>query len=135
MKQWINARQLNRRSKKHSQQVNSQFTILTDTKLTRIEREGKSAHLELHQHATKETYRKKVDGMFVFIGQTPATDLISDVIQTDHYGYILTTPEMNTDIVGVFAAGDINSKRYRQLTTAMSDGTIAALEAHRYLCA
>lgn len=111
------------------------FTIMTGTKLNRIEREGKTAYLELRQQATGETYRRKVDGMFVFIGQKPATDLISDMIQTDQHGYIVATPEMNTEVAGVFAAGDIVSKKYRQLTTAMSDGTIAALEAHRYLCA
>ena len=50
----------------------------------------------------------------------------------DH-GYILTDENMGTGIPGVFAAGDVRSKTYRQITTAMADGTIAALEAARYL--
>lgn len=111
------------------------FTIFTGTKLTGIEANGKSATIELSNVASDEKQQLKTDGMFVFIGQKPATDTISDLIKTDQYGYILASPEMNTEIAGVFAAGDIISKKYRQLTTAMSDGTIAALEAHRYLCA
>jgi len=111
------------------------FTIFTGTRLQAIAREGTGAQLELYQQSTGETLRSKVDGIFVFIGQKPATELIRDVIQTDEHGYIIASPEMNTDLAGVFAAGDIISKRYRQLTTAMSDGTIAALEAHRYVCA
>lgn len=111
------------------------FTIFTSTKLTEIEADGKSANIELRNIASGEKQQLKVDGMFVFIGQKPATDTISDLIKTDKYGYILATSDMNTEIEGIFAAGDIISKKYRQLTTAMSDGTIAALEAHRYLCA
>lgn len=111
------------------------FTILTGTKLTQIEPVGDSAVIELHHTASGMTSKMNTEGMFVFIGQKPATESISELIKTDRHGYILATPEMDTGIPGVFAAGDIISKRYRQLTTAMSDGTIAALEAHRYLCA
>lgn len=110
------------------------FTILTGTKLTEVKQHGRSANIELNHIASGKNKQIKADGMFVFIGQKPATDSISGLIKVDQHGYILATPEMNTGLPGVFAAGDIISKRYRQLTTAMSDGTIAALEAHRYLC-
>ena len=49
-------------------------------------------------------------------------------------GYIIADRDMRTSLPGVFAAGDVISKKYRQLTTAAADGTIAALEAGRYLC-
>lgn len=110
------------------------FTIFTNTKLTGIKPDGKSAQIELSDVASGEKQQLMADGMFVFIGQKPATDSINDIITTDQHGYIQATAEMNTEVAGVFAAGDIVSKKYRQLTTAMSDGTIAALEAHRYLC-
>ncbi len=110
------------------------FTVMTGTKLTAIEPQGSSALIDLENVASGETEQIKTDGMFVFIGQKPATDSLSEQIKRDKHGYILATEDMNTGIPGVFAAGDIISKRYRQLTTAMSDGTIAALEAHRYLC-
>ncbi|WP_163338001.1 NAD(P)/FAD-dependent oxidoreductase [Desulfopila sp. IMCC35008] len=110
------------------------FTIMTGTKLTAIEPQGSSALVDLENVESGEKEQIKTDGMFVFIGQKPATDSLSEQIKTDKYGYIMVTEDMNTPIPGVFAAGDIISKRYRQLTTAMSDGTIAALEAHRYLC-
>lgn len=110
------------------------FNIMTSTKLTQIQPEGDYAVIELSNTDSGKTHELRTEGIFVFIGQKPATDLISELIQVDKYGYILATPEMNTGLSGVFAAGDIISKKYRQLTTAMSDGTIAALETHRYLC-
>lgn len=75
----------------------------------------------------------KADGIFVFIGQKPNTDDFKDLLCLDPQGYILTTEDMETNVPGVFAAGDVRPKRYRQITTAMNDGTIAALNAEKYL--
>lgn len=55
------------------------------------------------------------------------------MINLDDYGYIITDESMNTNIKGVYAAGDVRKKEYRQITTAVADGTIAALEAERYI--
>lgn len=54
-------------------------------------------------------------------------------MRKDKWGYLISDENMQTNIEGVYAAGDIRSKKYRQITTAVSDGTIAALEAEKYL--
>lgn len=74
-----------------------------------------------------------VEGIFGFIGTEPKTDLFKNYINLSKYGYIITDENMKTNIEGVFAAGDVRDKLYRQITTAVADGTIAALEAERYI--
>jgi len=73
------------------------------------------------------------EGVFIFIGFIPQTELFGKKLKTDQWGYLVTDENMATNIPGVFAIGDIRSKKYRQITTAVSDGTIAALEAEHYI--
>jgi thioredoxin reductase (NADPH) len=75
----------------------------------------------------------KAHGMFVFIGQKPNTSIFKDMVSLDDQGYILADADMQTNVSGVFAAGDVVVKKHRQITTAMGDGTIAALNAVGYL--
>jgi thioredoxin reductase (NADPH) len=75
----------------------------------------------------------EADGVFVFMGQRPNTRVLEGIIALNPGGYILTDNAMATSCPGVFAAGDVVAKKYRQLTTAMADGTIAALEAARFV--
>ncbi|MCX5915864.1 MAG: NAD(P)/FAD-dependent oxidoreductase, partial [Deltaproteobacteria bacterium] len=74
-----------------------------------------------------------VDGIFVFIGQNPNTGLFHGIVNLDANGYVIAGPNMGTDVPGVYAAGDVVQKSYRYLTTAMADGTIAALAAEKYI--
>ncbi len=67
------------------------------------------------------------DGVFIFVGMKPNLEMIEDKIELDQWGYILTDEDMKTNIEGVFAVGDVTSKKYRQITTAIADGTIAAI--------
>lgn len=67
------------------------------------------------------------DGVFVFIGMKPNIELFKDKLQLDKWGYITTDEDMQTSIPGVYAIGDVISKKYRQITTAVADGTIAAM--------
>jgi thioredoxin reductase (NADPH) len=87
----------------------------------------------LKDEKTGLTQTKDVDGIFVFMGQKPNTCGFNDRLELDEQGYILTDENMHTCLPGVFCAGDVRFKKYRQITTAMSDGTIAALEAERYI--
>ena len=63
------------------------------------------------------------------MGLVPNTNFLKNIpIQLTEYGYIITNPQMETNIKGVYAAGDVRDKRHRQITIAVGDGTIAALE-------
>jgi len=75
----------------------------------------------------------KTDGAFIFIGYVPNTEFLKEKIDLNKWGEIIVSSDMSASIEGVYAAGDSIAKRYRQVTTAVSDGTIAALAASTYL--
>ena len=75
----------------------------------------------------------KIDGLFVAIGKTPETAIFKDLITLDEYGYIDSGENCNTNIAGIFVAGDNRTKSVRQLVTATSDGAVAAIEAVKYI--
>jgi len=82
---------------------------------------------------TKEKYTKKIDGVFIFVGYEPRTEEFRGVLQRNSQNEIITDAHFETSIEGVFAAGDCIQKKYRQITTAVSDGTNAALNALEFL--
>lgn len=103
---------------------------------THIEEISSGERLEsvlLHSGATGKTFERKVDGIFVYIGQDLQTELLGGQVRLDDCGYIVVDEQMRTDLPGVFAAGDVIREKYRQITTAMGDGTIAALSVVGYL--
>lgn len=80
-----------------------------------------------------ESYNFKTDGTFIFIGYLPNTEFLKGKVELNKWGEILTKDDMSTNIEGVFAAGDSTAKRFRQVTTAVSDGTIAALAGSKFV--
>jgi len=89
--------------------------------------------LEVEELATKERKQLPTDGVFVFIGMVPRTDLLARYVPLAPGGYVETTDAMETTVPGLYAAGDLRVKRFRQITTAVADGTIAALAAQKFL--
>jgi thioredoxin reductase (NADPH) len=85
---------------------------------------------DLKTHELKEL---TCDGVFIFAGMKPNLELFGDHFKLDRFGYIEIDQEMHTNVPNVFAAGDVASKRLRQITTAVSDGTIAAVATAREL--
>ena len=74
-----------------------------------------------------------IDGLFIEIGYIPVSGICKDIINTDSKGYIIANEDCKTNIDGIFCSGDVRIKDIRQLTTACSDGTTAALNACKYL--
>ena len=90
--------------------------------------------LKLEDVETKDISDLKIDGLFVAIGHDPATKLFIEHLNMDEEGYIITAPDSTaTSIPGVFAAGDVQDKKYRQAVTAAGTGCMAALEAEHYI--
>jgi thioredoxin reductase (NADPH) len=83
---------------------------------------------------TGETSTLPVNGLFYAIGHDPATALVRTQLETDPEGYIVTVPgTTETSVRGVFAAGDVQDKRYRQAITSAGSGCMAALEVEKFL--
>ncbi|MFK7873761.1 MAG: thioredoxin-disulfide reductase [Oligoflexales bacterium] len=89
--------------------------------------------VELCNTETQETKSLKVDGLFYGIGHQPNSAMFKPWVETDTHGYIHTTQNVNTNVPGVFAAGDIADPLYKQAITAAGMGCQAALQASRYL--
>lgn len=98
--------------------------------------EKKVEAVRIKNNQTQEVKEIPINGFFVAIGHQPNSDIFKDFITMDETGYILTEPGTSkTNIEGVFAAGDVQDKNYRQAVTAAGSGCMAALDAERYLSA
>jgi thioredoxin reductase (NADPH) len=89
--------------------------------------------LRIENVKTKEVRELRTDGVFIFVGYVPRTDLVKGLVRMNPWGYVETGEDMSTDVPGLYVAGDIRSKQFRQITTAVADGTIAALAVQKYL--
>lgn len=95
---------------------------------------GRVTGVQLHRPVTGERSILPVEGLFVAIGHDPATSLFKDQLAMDQEGYILVTPGSTaTSVPGVFAAGDVQDKHFRQAVVSAGMGCMAALEAEHYL--
>jgi thioredoxin reductase (NADPH) len=89
--------------------------------------------LKLRNVMTNEATDLAATGLFVFVGFRPNTGIIDGHVEHDEMGYLLTDPNMHTSIRGLFAAGDVRAQLTRQVTTAVGDGTTAAIAVEKYL--
>ncbi len=119
--------------------ANKKINILYDTEVTEVTGSDNPkgvTGITLHNTVTGTKSTLGVDGLFVAIGHSPATSLFAGKLDMDESGYIKTAPDStHTSVAGVFAAGDVKDKIFRQAVTAAGMGCMAALEAERFLAA
>ncbi len=111
--------------------ANPKISFLMEHEPRAFIKSGDKMIAEVEDLKTKEMKTLTADGIFVFIGQKPNLDMFGDKLKLDQWGYVKTDEDMRTNIDGVFAIGDVTSKKYRQITTAIADGTIAAIAITR----
>ncbi|NAP01065.1 thioredoxin-disulfide reductase, partial [Halomonas sp. MG34] len=96
-------------------------------------KDGKVGSVTLKDTLTGEVKEENIDGVFIYIGMVPLSEPFKSLGITNEVGYIPTNEHMETNVSGVFAAGDIREKTLRQIVTATGDGSVAAEAAIKYV--
>ncbi len=112
---------------------NPKIKLILDTVVESINGKDHVESITLKNVKTNETSKLPVHGVFPFVGFNPMAQFISDELTNKNNGFIVVNDNMETNVPGLFSAGDINSKNFRQISTAISDGTVAALAAKKYI--
>jgi len=108
---------------------NPKVNVLWSHEPRNFDKKGDKMIVAAENLKTKELITLERDGVFIFVGMASNTDFLRDTsLELTTQGYIVTNEKMETNLEGVFAVGDVRDKKYRQITTAVGDGTIAALE-------
>lgn len=107
--------------------------LVLDSVVTAINGERFIKGIEVENKKTGEKRELKIDGLFVAIGQMPENDIFKDIVKLNKAGYVEAGEDCLTGTDGIFAAGDCRAKKVRQITTAVSDGAIAALAAIEHI--
>ncbi|WP_420572633.1 thioredoxin-disulfide reductase [Kordia sp.] len=127
-----------RASKAMQHRVNSteNLDVLYNTELDEVLGKMVVEGVRVVNNQTKEKHEIPVTGVFIAIGHKPNTDMFKGILDMDETGYLITgAKSTKTNVPGVFAAGDVQDKEYRQAITAAGTGCMAALDAERYLAA
>lgn len=112
--------------------ANEKVKVLFNSKVKEIKGEGRVQSIEIENVQTGDVTEYPADAVFIFAGMDPVTELV-EMLPKDEAGYITTDENMQTFIPGMYAAGDIRSKSFRQVVTAVSDGAIAAHSAGEFV--
>lgn len=112
---------------------NPKMEFIWNTTACRFEGEEHLETVVLKNHKTDEEIPVSCDNCFEFIGYIPNTDIVKDQVRLTGHGYIITNEKMETNLPGVFAAGDVRDKWLRQVSTAVGDGAIAGYAAEKYI--
>lgn len=113
----------------------SRLSFLMEQDILRFEGEEQLQRVVTAHKKTREETEVPVDGCFIFIGYVPNSLAFEGMISRNERGEIMTGEDLATSVPGVYAAGDVRAKRVRQITTAVADGTIAALGVAEFLAA
>jgi thioredoxin reductase (NADPH) len=114
--------------------ANPKIAVAWNSEIVEIQGDGAVTGVRLRNTTTGATREMPIDGVFMAIGHTPNTELFSEWLDLDADGYIVVRePRTHTSVDGVFAAGDVTDRIYRQAVTAAGQGCKAAMDAERLL--
>ena len=112
---------------------NPKIEVMLNEDVIELNGNDKLEGIGLKNTKTNQITHMDMDAVFAYIGTEPKTDLVKKYINLNTYGYVVTDENMKTNVKGVYAAGDVREKEFRQITTAVADGTIALLSAEKYI--
>ena len=114
-------------------EANEKIEFIMESEIAEFYGDEMLTRVKIENMKTREFTEVNIDGVFVLIGYIPNTEMFEGTVELTDRKEIITTRDMETNIPGVFAAGDCTAKKYRQVTTAVADGTIAGLAAVEYV--
>ena len=112
---------------------NPKVEVIWDTVVEEIKGDKEVGHMVLRNMKTDQVSEHPTEGVFIFIGFKPNTYFLDDHPEHDVSGHLITNERMETNIPGLYAAGDLRSQLVRQITNAVGDATVAALAAEKYI--
>ncbi|MFA5809706.1 MAG: NAD(P)/FAD-dependent oxidoreductase, partial [Thermoleophilia bacterium] len=112
---------------------NEKIEIVWDSHLKKILGENKVEEIVVEHKTTRERTEYKVDGVFFYIGTVPNTVFCEGVIELDDRDFIITDDNLETSTRGIFACGDCRANLLKQVSVAVGEGALAAVEAEKYL--
>ena len=112
---------------------NEKIEFVWDSVVTEILGEGKVAGVRLKNVKTEEESTLEADGVFIYVGVIPNTGFLGGQLELDDRGYIVTDRQCHTSMPGVFAAGDVQERVLKQVSTAVGSGAMAAMEAEKFV--
>lgn len=112
---------------------NEKIGFVWDTVVTKILGNGKVAGVRLKNVKTEEKSTLEADGVFIYVGTIPNTGFLGGQLELDDHGYIVTNRQCHTSVPGVFAAGDVQERVLKQISTAVGSGAMAAMEAEKFI--
>ncbi len=118
---------------RHRAMANDKISFIWDTVVEEIKGNGAVQSIRARNTKTGETLDLSTDGVFIFIGHDPNSDLFGGQLEMDDRGYLLVDKKMMTSVPGVFAAGEIMDPTFRQIATSVGQGCAAAMMAERWL--
>ena len=109
------------------------ITVIIDSVVTEFMGNDTVEGIKVHNKKSGKNRELNVTGVFIAVGQVPNNEAFADIVELDEERYIKASEECKTSAEGIFAAGDCRGKEIRQLTTAVADGAVAAMEAVRFM--
>jgi len=118
---------------KRRAEANPKIEFVWNSIVTRIDGENKVESVTLKNTQTGEVSELRTDGVFIYVGHLPNNQLFQGKLAMDEQGYLITDRLMRTSVPGIFAAGEIQDHRFRQVATSVGQGVAAAMETEKYL--